>query len=234
MIKGILKNLKAVTMIMALSFIGTTLSAQTEPQDTLRLTIEQALEIALSDNLNIKIADAELERVDYLKQESWYSLLPSLNGSAQYTNNVYKQIFFSDFFPGGSMKVGSKHGYTLTGSLQVPLFSFGLYKNIQLSGLEIKAALESARTTKLDLIMQVKNNFYGIIMTKESLAVLEQSYKNAMESAGNIKNMYEKGLASEYDKIRSEVAARNIMPTLTQTRNGLELAKMQLKILETV
>jgi outer membrane protein TolC len=38
-------------------------------------------------------------------------------------------------------------------------------------------------------------------------------------------------MASEYDKIRSDVAARNISPSLTQARNGLELAKMQLKVL---
>ena len=231
MIKRNLINLQAAVIMVALLIFGNTLSAQTEPKDTLRLTIEQTLEIALSDNLNIKIADAELERVDYLKKENWYSLLPSLNGSAQYTNNILKPVFFSDFFPGGKMEVGSTHSYAVAGAMQVPLLSFALYKNIQLSELEMKAALESARTTKLDLIMQVKNSFYGIIMMKESLGVLEQSYQNAMESANNIKNMYENGLASEYDKIRSDVAARNIMPTLTQARNGLELAKMQLKIL---
>ncbi len=216
-------------MLLFANFLGA--QAMSQPKDTLRLTIEQALEIALSDNLNVKIADAELERVDYLKQENWNALLPSLNWNVQYVNNIKKPVFFSDFFPGGKMEVGSTHAYTVAGSLSVPLFSFALYKNIQLSELEIKSALESARSTKLDLIKQVKNSFYGIVMTEESLSVLEQSYKNAMESAGNIKNKYEKGLASEYDKIRSEVAARNIMPTLTQVKNGMELAKMQLKIL---
>lgn len=231
MVKEKLKKSQLAAILIALLFFAGTLNVQAEPQDTLRLTIEKALEIALSDNLNIKIADAELERVDYLKKENWYMLLPSLNGSAQYTNNILKPVFFSDFFPGGKMEVGSTHSYAVGGIMQVPLFSFSLYKNIELSELEIKSALESARTTKLDLVAQVKNSFYGIIMMNESLKVLEKSYKNAMESANNIKNMYEKGLASEYDKIRSEVAARNIMPTLTQARNGLELAKMQLKIL---
>jgi len=225
-----MKSQMAVILMTMLFFAGTH-SVQAEPQDTLRLTIDKALEIAMSDNLNIKIADAELERVDYLKKENWYMLLPSVNGSAQYTNNILKPVFFSDFFPGGKMEVGSTHSYAVGGTMQVPLLSFALYKNIELSELEIKSALESARTTKIDLVAQVKNSFYGIIMINESLKVLEQSYKNAMESANNIKNMYEKGLASEYDKIRSEVAARNIMPTLTQARNGLELAKMQLKIL---
>jgi len=231
MVKRKLKKSQLAAILMAMLFFAGTLNAQAESRDTIRLTIERALEIAMSDNLNIKIADAELERVDYLKKENWYMLLPSVNGSAQYTNNILKPVFFSDFFPGGKMEVGSTHSYALGGTLQVPLLSFALYKNIELSELEIKSALESARTTKIDLVAQVKNSFYGIIMLNESLIVLEQSYKNAMESANNIKNMYEKGLASEYDKIRSEVAARNIMPTLTQARNGLELAKMQLKIL---
>lgn len=228
-----LKRIGTAAVVSVLLFFGEAAVAQTAgvSPDTLKITVEQALQIALSDNPNIKIADAELERVDYLKKESWYALLPGLSSDFQYTNSIYKQIFFSDFFPGGKMEVGSTHSFAITTTASVPLFAMGLYKNIELSGLEIKAALESARTTKLDLIQQVKNSFYGIVMMKESLNVLEQSYKNAMESAQNIKRMYEQGLASEYDKIRSEVAARNIMPSLTQARNGLELSKMQLKIL---
>jgi len=127
--------------------------------DTLRLTVEQALEIALNENLNIKIAGAELERVDYLKQENWYALLPSVGASGQYSNNIMKPVFFSDFFPGGKMEVGSTHSYTLAGTAQVPIFSMALYKNIEMSEIEIRAALESARTTKLDLIQQVKTVF---------------------------------------------------------------------------
>lgn len=218
-------------LVIAFMLLSATALKAAVPADTLRLTVEEALEIALSENLNIKIAGAELERVDYLKQENWYALLPSVGASGQYSNNILKPVFFSDFFPSGKMEVGSKHSYSIAGTAQVPIFSMALYKNIQLSEIEIRAALESARTTKLDLIQQVKNGFYGVVMMQESLNVLEQSYKNAMESAENIKKMYEQGLASEYDKIRSEVAARNISPTLTQARNGLELAKLQLKIL---
>lgn len=218
-------------LVIAFMLLSATALKAAVPADTLRLTVEEALEIALSENLNIKIAGAELERVDYLKQENWYALLPSVGASGQYSNNILKPVFFSDFFPGGKMEVGSKHSYSIAGTAQVPIFSMALYKNIQLSEIEIRAALESARTTKLDLIQQVKNGFYGVVMMQESLSVLEQSYKNAMESAENIRKMYEQGLASEYDKIRSEVAARNISPTLTQARNGLELAKLQLKIL---
>ena len=68
-------------------------------------------------------------------------------------------------------------------------------------------------------------------MMEESLKVLEDSYNNAKETADNIRYMYDNGLVAEYDKIRSDVAVRNITPTLAQARSGLELAKMQLKVL---
>ncbi|MCK9305675.1 MAG: TolC family protein, partial [Bacteroidales bacterium] len=225
------KFIIAAGMLGILSALPLSLTGQTRVSDTLRLTLEKALEIAMSDNLNIKIDNQELLRVDYLKKEGWYSLLPTLNTSAQYSNNIYKPIFFSDFFPGGKMEVGSTHGYSVTTNLQVPLFSMSLYKNIQISEIDMKVALESARNTKIELVQQVKNSFYGIVMMRESLSVLRQSYQNARENAANIARMYEQGMVSEYDKIRSEVAVRNILPTLNQAENGLLLAEMQLKIL---
>jgi len=227
----ILGIVKTGALILSLTLSAASLRGQAPAGDTLKITIGDALEIALNENLNIKMANSELQRVDYLKQENWNALLPAVNASAQYTNNIMKPVFFSDFFPGGKMEVGSTNSYSITGTLQVPVFSMALYKSIQLSEIEIKSALESARTTKLDLIQQVKNSFYGVVMLEKSIEVLEQSFKNARESADNIRKMYENGMASEYDKIRSDVAARNISPSLTQARNGLELAKMQLKVL---
>lgn len=223
---------KLILAITALSFVTVIpIRAQIAPSDTLKLSIEKAMELALSDNLSQKIANLNIERVDYSIKENWYALLPSLNASAQYTNNIMKPVFFSSFFPGGKMEVGSTNSYAVASSLQVPIFSQSLYKNIQLSEIELRATVESARSSKLDLIMQVKNTFYGIVMLKQSYLVLQQSYKNAKESAENIKRMYEQGLASEYDKIRTDVAVRNISPALTQANNALEMSKLQLKVL---
>jgi outer membrane protein TolC len=220
----------ALTLLMTVA-IGSSLFGQQTTIGTLTLTIDQALEIAVNENLSVKIADEEIKRVDWLKTENWYSLMPSLNANAQYTNNILKPVFFSDFFPGGKMEIGATNSYAVSGVLQVPVFSLALFKSIQLSELDLKSALESARSTKIELISQVKNSFYGILMLEQSLEVLQESYKNAGQTAQNIKNMYENGLASEYDKIRSDVAVRNLLPTITQAANGLELAKMQLKVL---
>lgn len=231
------KNFKITVAAALLLSLSTEVNAQTAvvinelSHSQLVLTLERAVELAFDQNLTVKIADQEINRVDWLKRENLYALLPAVNGGAQYTNNVLKPVFFSDFFPGGKMEVGSTHSYALSGTLQVPLLSMPLFKNIQLSEIELKAALESLRSTKIELLAQVKNSFYGILMMEESLKVLEESYGNAKETADNIKKMFENGLASEYDMIRSDVSVRNITPSITQARSGLELAKMQLMVL---
>ncbi|MDR0687570.1 MAG: TolC family protein, partial [Prevotellaceae bacterium] len=71
--------------------------------DTLKVDLKKALEIALSDNPTIKIADKEIERVDYSKKAAWYGLLPSLSGTGQYTRNVELQTMA---LGGTSIKVG--------------------------------------------------------------------------------------------------------------------------------
>ncbi|MHC1779758.1 MAG: TolC family protein [Bacteroidales bacterium] len=227
-----MKFLKNVTVFCTLitMTIAPIANAQ-EQKEVLRLSLEKALEIAMDRNLSVKVADEEIRRVDWLLKENWYTLLPSVNASGQYTNNVLKPVFFSDFFPGGKMEIGSTNSYALSGTMQLPIFSLALLKNIQMTEIEMKSVLESARSTKIDLVAQVKNSFYGILMLEQSLIVLNESYKNAKESADNIKRMYDNGLASEYDMIRTDVAVRNITPTITQAVNGLELAKMQFRVL---
>jgi len=231
------KSIKKIVTLFMLLFLSVGLHAQTAiatsqvAEEQLNLTLESAVELALDQNLTVKIADQEIKRVDWLTKENWYALLPGVSASGQYTNNVLKPVFFSDFFPGGKMEVGSTHSYAVTGALQVPIISMPLFKNIELSEIELKGALESLRNTKIELLAQVKNSFYGILMMEESLKVLQESYNNAKETANNIKKMYENGLASEYDMIRSDVSVRNITPSIAQAKSGLELANMQLKVL---
>lgn len=224
-------KIKLIALLMLMLAQSHLLPAQQVSNDVLQLTLDKALELALDQNITVKIADQEIERIDWLKRENWYALLPAISSNAQYTNNILKPVFFSDFFPGGKMEIGSTHSYAVNGTMQVPILSMALFKSIQLTEIELKGALESARSTRIELISQVKNSFYGILMMEESLTVLEESYNNAKETADNIRLMYENGLVAEYDKIRSDVAVRNLTPTIAQAKSGLELAKMQFKVL---
>ena len=76
-----------------LGFITLTLTsvAQSTEQSALTLTLEQALEIALSENPTIKVAEQEIEIKRYAKQETYASLYPRFDATAQYQRVIEKQ-----------------------------------------------------------------------------------------------------------------------------------------------
>lgn len=84
--------MKRVFLAALASCAAAVLGAQepTQPQ-TITLTLDQAIEIALNENPTIRIADMEIERQDYVRKETVGNLLPSLSGSGQYSYAIIKQ-----------------------------------------------------------------------------------------------------------------------------------------------
>ena len=65
--------------------------------ETLVLTLEDALKIALSENVSVKVADKEVERVKYARKGTYASLFPQIDGSASYQRTIKKQVMYMDF-----------------------------------------------------------------------------------------------------------------------------------------
>ena len=71
--------------------------------EVLRLNLEQAIDLALNQNRTIKIAEKEIQRVDYARQQIRGGLLPSVTGSAQYTRAIQKQEMLLNMGGGGGI-----------------------------------------------------------------------------------------------------------------------------------
>lgn len=61
------------------------------------ITLEQALEIALSENVSVKVADMEIERTGYAKKGSYAALFPQIDASGAYQRTIKKQVMYMDF-----------------------------------------------------------------------------------------------------------------------------------------
>ena len=61
------------------------------------LSLQDALKIALSENVSVKVADMEVERSRYAKKGSYSSLFPQIDGSASYQRTIKKQVMYMDF-----------------------------------------------------------------------------------------------------------------------------------------
>lgn len=217
--------MKRVFLIAAALLGCVSLRAQEQPQ-TLNLTLEQAIEIALSENPTIKIADMEIERQDYVRKETVGNLLPSLSASGQYSYAAVKQTLGSS-----GLSLGADNTITLGASLNVPLFIPAVYATLKMNKAQMEDAVESARSSKINMVNEVQKAYYNMMLLDESLKTLRASEKLAQETVDNTRRMYESELSSEYDLLTAEVSLSNLKPTIIQTEGGMDVAKMYMRML---
>ena len=211
-------------MVFGLATIG-------QAQDSVHVNLDKAIEIALSESPTMRIADRSVDIKREYKKEQIVSLFPDVSVAANYNRTLLKQTMSMDM--GGqtmNIKVGRDNTYSVGANLSLPLVSFPLWSSLKLSSMDIDLALESARSSKLELVNQVKQAFYTYLLAKQSYDVLQASYDNLEASNQLVTQSFEQGLVSEFEKLRSDVALQNQRPTVNSAAKAVKLASMRLKV----
>lgn len=219
--------MKKVFLAALASVASVVLTAQepTQPQ-TVTLTLDQAIEIALDENPTIKVADMEIERQDYVRKETVGNLLPSLSASGQYSYSIIKQKMSKS-----GLSFGADNTVTLGANLTVPLFVPAVYASLKLNDAQMAEAVESARSSRVTMVNEVRKAFYNMLLLQESLAVLRESEKLMQETVDNTRMMYEAELGSEYDYITAQSNLSAIMPNIIQTEGSIQVADFYMHML---
>lgn len=209
-------------------FVLCPLIGKGQSRDTLRVNLETALQVALSDNPMIQIADQEIKRVDYSKKEAWNGLIPTLSGAAQISKYALpaKMSMFGTVMDNPADYMG-----TANLSLSLPLVVPALWKSIQLTELQMQMANEQARASKISLRNEVTKAYYQILLAQDSYRTLRDGYELAKQNYEEALQRFNLGLAAEYDYISAEVQMQNLIPTISQVENGIDQAKSYLKVL---
>ena len=219
------RNLLIKIALVAVAFLTTMASGNAE---TLNVTLDDCIRIALSDNPSIIVADMEIERVDYSKKETLAQLFPQVSFSANYGRTLAKQTMVMGE---QSFKVGTDNSHSLgfTGSL--PIIVPALWKSIKLNDNQILQNIENARSSRLSLVNQVKNAYYSLLLARDSKRVIESNHNTALYTADVFQKQFEIGVATEYDMTRARVAATTLEPSILEAENSITALKLQLKVL---
>ncbi len=226
------KNLKTLLIVC---FIGLSSSPLLKANDTLKISLKQAIEIGLNKSPTIKIADKQLQRVDYSNKEKLAALYPNISASGSYQRALKKQrLFFS--FPGmaanpDGIEVGQDN--TIVGgiSASLPIISPTLWATLKMNEVDLQLATETARSSEITLINQITKAYYTILMMQDSYAVFESNYKNSEASTRIIADKYRLGSVSEFEWLRADVQLRNALSNTISAESAVDMSKLQLKTL---
>ena len=200
----------------------------TQQDGPLVLTLDEALQIALSENPTVKIADKTIEAKKYAKKGTYASLWPEISASGAWQNNIKKQVFH---IMGQTMQVGTMNNVVAGVTAAMPIINAQLWKSLKLTAMDVELAVEQARSSRIDMVEQVSKAFYQVLLAKDSYNVYKRVYDNAVENHKIVEKRYSVGQVSEYDFIRSQVTVSNAEPNVFAAENSIVLALWQLKAL---
>jgi outer membrane protein TolC len=219
---------KKIGITLAAILLSAGIGAQNSDRQEIVLTLDRALEIAFSKSPTVKIAEKEIRKVDYAKQSAWYGLIPSLDATGQ----IGKYVKPASMAMMGQV-INSPTDFTAQAGLQLslPLFAPALWKTIQMTALDMQLAVEKAYASKITLRNDITKTYYNILLAQDSYRTLQDGYSLAEEVYSLAKKRFDLGLNAEYDAISAEVQMKNLQPNLLEVENGIEQAKLYLKLL---
>lgn len=222
---------KAGTLLLMFCLLFST-SFQAVAQDSIHVDLNKAIEIALVGSPTIRIADRDVQSKKYYKSEQIASLFPDVSLAASYNRTIKKQKMVMSL--GGQateIEVGRYNNYSAGLSLYLPIIVPALWNNVKLSQQDVNLALESARSSRISAVNEIKKAYYSLLLARESYRVLKTNYDNVALNCKTVNDKYNQGMASEFDKVRADVALKTQEPNLTSAQRGIDLATMMLKVL---
>ena len=223
-----LKNVFKTVLCLSMMIPGVVRAQQA--QDSLIISLDQAIEIALEESNSIKIADLTIEKSGYAKKGTYAALYPNVSASGSYQRTIKKQVMAMDF--GGQameIEVGKWNNVNAGISASMPLINAQLWQSLKLSALDVEIAVEQARSSKISMVSQVKQAFYAVLLAQQVYDVYKDVYENAAKNFEHTEQLYNAGKTSEYEYLRAQVNVRNAEPNVFSSLAAIDLAIWQLK-----
>ncbi len=221
-------------------------------------TIDTAIETALENNREVKIAFMNVQKADAAVSEAFGYALPSVDLTANYyrfvrkpkmpfpdfeallTNATYGILFEENVIPRDDNKFKpistllqsfvQTNNYEASVQVTQTLFSSAVFRGIGSSKIYYQLAKQDYCNTVSKTILTTRQAFYGALLSKQLYEITKASLDNAEKNLRNVKALYEQGFVSEFDALQAEVQAENIRPAVLQMENMYRDTKEKLKI----
>ncbi len=228
-----MKKARTFILVAALMF---GLYAVAFSQEKITLTLEDSIKLALEQNPFYLAEKAKEDQASYMVREAVSSFFPALN--AQGTHILDKKVMtieMPSFIPGmppQRIKLDFTRDYQFSLSFSLPLSAGGrLVSGYKQANYNLMSTKEAIRQSMQETVFNVKKAFYGYLLSKKFVEVSEEAVSLADKHWKNVKSLYDVGMASKFDLLRSEVQVANLKPQLIRAKNGLSTAELGLKTL---
>jgi len=202
-------------------------------QDTVRLSLQQAIEKGQRDNADIVIAGLQKESAEYAVREVTGNFLPKLTLNGTYNRNIDKPVIFlpESFGQGGVTKIGSNNNFVGYLNLSIPVYSryntvsrLNAQRNFSLQK-EADDGVQQAVTTN------IRKTYTSALVSQAVVSVRKKSLENAILNLHDAREKMPLGTATEFDVASAEVKVATSRNNLLESKSQLIPLQNNLKVL---
>jgi outer membrane protein len=195
------------------------------PQGSSPLTLKESIEIALQKSPTLQAAQGAIRGAKYRRLGTVSDFLPLV--STQYSYTRLDEAPTTYILPAGpTVTVGTKDNYNLTNTVTQPVFTGGaLINNYLLAKIGVDMARVEFEQTRLDLVLQVKASYYGVLTAEKGVEVAQQAVAQLESHYTVAQAFFEVGMIPKNDLLQTEVQLAQTRQNLIKAQNGLEVAR---------
>jgi outer membrane protein TolC len=181
--------------------------------DQIVLSLTEALERGIENNLNLKKNLLDLRAAEYSANKLWSEVFPAISGSI---GGSYSSILFS----GDGPKAG-KENFNNSAGLGINVtFNAGIPYAIKNIRLAYKARLLGYEDARNQLGIQITKNFYSLIADHNNLAVLADMFNLAQLQLDRNQVAFNNGLLGELTLMQSRLSMENARYSLSAAKTA--------------
>ncbi len=181
--------------------------------DVRRITVDEAVEIALRRNPQLLQAYSAVEMAEHNRLNAVGQLLPSVNMSFGYSNSSTGRLdALSQGIVATSYSTQINAGYTLFNG-------WSRFTNLKGARLGIVEQNARYREAEFQVIQQVKQAYAANVAALELVAVEERRVQRQADQLEFVRQQLELGRATRSDSLRSQVDLNNAQLALLNARN---------------
>lgn len=200
--------------------------------EKLILTVEDAVSYALKNNQSLKSAAIDLEIKKRANSYSWNTFLPSagVSGTAARTNDyggtaAAMSQLVSSLNPNTEPQTdfdSEEDRWAVVGKVGVSwAFNMAMVSQIQIAKKQYEAGLISYDTSCTKMEMNIRKLFYGLLIQQENLKINKEGLANAKARYEQAEINYRNGLTPELQVLNSQVTYENKKPSVLKAENQL-------------
>ncbi|MBM3245294.1 MAG: TolC family protein [Candidatus Omnitrophica bacterium] len=220
----------AAFLIPCFCFCNVQAFAQADKSPVVLTSLEDACKIAYKNNKDIQIQEQEAKVASAAILGARSAFLPDVNLNAAYTRRgaVLNQNLVPSKKDSGIFS-GYKNDNQLGVSIGQLIYDGGAsIANLRENQVAALEQVETFRATKLNVELDTKRLYYGLLLAYETKRIAEDLVAQAQGHYKNVKHRFEQGTASKFDALQSKVQVSLLIPQLVNALNAIDLIMAEL------